>query len=88
MITRVEAAESIEKFIRDSFLIGENSTDLQNCESFLESGIIDSTGVLELIGFIQKRFGVEVHDNEIIPDNLDSISNIVRFLGTKGFAGL
>lgn len=52
-------------------------------ESFLESGIIDSTGVLELVGFLERRFGIEVADDELIPANLDSIDRVVGFVELK-----
>jgi acyl carrier protein len=61
----------------------ENPDDLVDDESMLEKGIIDSTGVLELVAFIESTFEIKVEDEELIPENLDSIKNIVSFLGKK-----
>lgn len=51
--------------------------------SFLDTGIIDSTGVLELVSFLEEQFDITVEDSELVPENLDSIDNLVRYLGTK-----
>ena len=61
----------------------ENPEDLVDDESMLEKGIIDSTGVLELVAFIESTFEIKVEDEELIPENLDSIKNIVSFLEIK-----
>ena len=61
----------------------ENPEDLVDDESMLEKGIIDSTGVLELVAFIESTFEIKVEDEELIPENLDSIKNIVSFLERK-----
>ena len=57
--------------------------DLKDTDSFLENGIIDSTGVLELVSFLEEKFGIEVADEELIPENLDSITNVVNYLQRK-----
>lgn len=74
--------KSIRKFLVDNFLFGED-TGLEADASFLENGVIDSTGVLELITFIEGTFGIKVEDHEIIPENLDSIRNVCLFLDRK-----
>jgi len=74
--------KSIRKFIIDNFLFGED-TSLAADASFLENGVIDSTGVLELITFIEQTFGIQVADHEIVPENLDSIRNVCLFLDRK-----
>lgn len=61
----------------------ENPEDLVDDESMLEKGIIDSTGVLELVAFIESNYEIKVEDEELIPENLDSIKNIVSFLERK-----
>ena len=71
--------ETIRKFIVDNFLFGEAS-DLKDHTSFLEEGIIDSTGVLELIEFLEETFDISIGDDEIIPENLDSLDNLENFL--------
>jgi len=70
-------------FIRENFLLGEQSTDLQQVSSLVEEGIIDSTGVMEIVGFIEEEFGIEIADEEIIPENLDSIDSLVTFIEQK-----
>jgi len=72
----------IRAFVIENYLFGEEGK-LENNDSFLESGIIDSTGVLELVRFLEATFGIKVADEELIPDNLDSINKIVAFLQTK-----
>jgi acyl carrier protein len=56
---------------------------LRNDDSFLDNGIIDSTGILELVGFLHERFGVDVEDQELVPENLDSIDRLVTYVQVK-----
>lgn len=78
---------SVEKKIRDyvleNYLFTDDETALANDTSFLDEGIIDSTGILEVIAFIEEEFGVKVLDEEMIPENLDSVDNIVQFVSRK-----
>jgi acyl carrier protein len=74
--------EQIRNFILENFML-ENPDDLVDDESMLEKGIIDSTGVLELVAFIESTYEIKVEDEELIPENLDSIKNIVNFLEKK-----
>ena len=73
----------IREFIFENFLIGKNEQDLGNDDSFLEKGIIDSTGVLELIMFVEEVYGMEVADDEVIPDNFDSVSKLCTYISKK-----
>lgn len=75
--------QDVRQFIIDNFLFGEGGNKLSNTQSFLETGIIDSTGVLELVAFLEEKFGIKIDDSELVPDNLDSISSIVKFVGAK-----
>jgi len=77
-----ELKNKIRTFVVENFLFGNNE-DLEDNTSFLEDGIIDSTGVLELVGFIEEEFAITVEDEELIPENLDSISNVTAYLQTK-----
>lgn len=72
----------IREFIVENFLFG-NDEGLTDNVSFLEEGIIDSTGVLELVSFLEEDFDISVEDDELIPENLDSINNLDAFLGKK-----
>ncbi|MGE5711667.1 MAG: acyl carrier protein [Nitrospira sp.] len=74
--------QKIRTFVVENYLFGEESK-LENDDSFMESGIIDSTGILELVRFLEATFGIKVADEELIPDNLDSINKIVEFLRKK-----
>ncbi|OPL15865.1 MAG: acyl carrier protein [delta proteobacterium ML8_D] len=73
----------IRQFIIDNFLMGQDSNDLKDDSSFLEEGVIDSTGVLELVGFLEENYNIKVEDEELIPENLDSIKNIRAYIERK-----
>ena len=72
----------IRTFIVETFLFGQDS-GLTDETSFLEQGIVDSTGVLELVAHLEKTYNIKVKDDELIPDNLDSINSIASFLAGK-----
>lgn len=72
-----------KEFIINNFLLGVNADDLSDDDSFLEKGIIDSTGVMELVSFVETEFGFRVEDEELIPDNLDSINKLVSYITGK-----
>jgi acyl carrier protein len=74
--------QQILNFIVENFLYGE-SNGLSESDSLLEEGVIDSTGVLELIAFIEETYGIKVKDEELIPENLDSIVNATDFIVRK-----
>jgi acyl carrier protein len=78
----MELKDKIRTFVVENFLFGNNQK-LEDTTSFLEEGIIDSTGVLELVGFIEEEFSIVVEDEELIPENLDSIYNVTAYLGKK-----
>jgi acyl carrier protein len=81
---RKRIEEKIKKFINRTFLRGgETNPGLKNDTSFLEKGIVDSTGVLELVGFLEETFDIKVEDEELVPENLDSVSNLVKFVNQK-----
>jgi len=73
---------TIRSFIVDNFLFGDERRVAAET-SFLESGIIDSTGMLELVGFLEERFGIRVEDEEFVPNNLDSLKNISTYITRK-----
>jgi acyl carrier protein len=73
----------IRAFIIESFLFGQATSTLNDEDSFLSTGIIDSTGVLELVGFLEKHFGISIANEELVPDNLDSVSKCSSFVGRK-----
>jgi acyl carrier protein len=76
----------IKNFVIENFLFG-NSEGLNDHTSFLEGGIIDSTGVLELVTYLEEKFSIKVEDEELIPENLDSINKIAAYLERKSGSG-
>ena len=74
--------ETIHGFIVENFLFGDGE-HFTNETSFLDSGIIDSTGILELITFLEETYNIKIEDDELIPENLDSLNNVVKFIGQK-----
>ena len=67
----------------ENFLLGDDLRTLPGDASLIEAGIIDSTGVLELVGFLERTYGLRIADNDLIPENLDSIDRVVRFVESK-----
>jgi acyl carrier protein len=73
----------VRTFIEENFLFREDISDLADTDSLLESGVMDSTGVLELVAFLESEFSVQMADAEIVPENLDSIASIAKYLERK-----
>jgi acyl carrier protein len=73
----------LTKFIVTNYLFGDVARAPRDNDSLVEGGIIDSTGILELIEFLESQFGIGVSDEETIPDNLGSIDNLVAFVMAK-----
>ena len=76
----------VREFVVENFLFGDGET-LKDDTSFMEEGIIDSTGILELVFFIEETFGISVEDDELVPDNMDSLQNIAQYIDRKLNAG-
>lgn len=75
--------KAVNEFIADNFLFSSDPGSITGTTSFLEEGIVDSTGILEIVGFIEKTFEINVEDQEITPENLDSIQKIISFVQKK-----
>lgn len=73
----------IRSFIVENFLFGDESYPLLDDMSLIDNDLVDSTGVLELVSFIEQHFGVKVEDADIVPANLDSIERIAGFIKRK-----
>ena len=73
----------IRSFITNRFLVGRPEGFLKDSDAFLERGILDSTGILELVGYLEEEFGIAVEDVELVPDNLGSVDNVVKYLARK-----
>jgi acyl carrier protein len=76
----------IINFIKENFVMGRSDTVIDPSMSLIESGIMDSTGVLELVEFLESTFSIKIEDEELVPENLETIDNIIAFLNKKGVA--
>lgn len=73
----------LRSYITKSFLVQVGTAELGENDPLLESGIVDSMGILQLVGFIESEFGIEVDDEEIVPDNFETMANIAAFVDSK-----
>lgn len=73
----------LRDFVLSAYLFGDESRMPADEDSLLESGVLDSTGVLELIEFLEEDFGIQVSDSETVPENLGSISSLTRYITKK-----
>lgn len=76
----MDIKEQIRKFIKDNLLLGFDDFDLEDDTSLLEEAVVDSTGVLELVYFVEDTFGFKVPDGDVVPDNFDSVNNLAGFI--------
>lgn len=81
MVTAISA--EVKAFIVQNFMFGQ-PTELAPDQSFLQTGVIDSTGLLELVSFLEERYGISVDDRDLTPENLDSLANVSRYVASKG----
>ncbi len=79
----MDIKEQIRQYLAQNFLFSNNGLDLKDDASFLEEGIVDSTGVLEMVMFVEETFNIEVNDDEIVPDNFDSVNALAAFIARK-----
>lgn len=75
-------AKEVRSFIEENFLFRGNCESIRDDESLIAAGLIDSTGVLELVAFLEEQFGIEVADADIMPENLDSIRAITSYIAS------
>ena len=78
----MELVSDIRSFIVENFLYGQDD-GFENNASFLDKGLIDSTGVLELVSFIEDKYKIIVNDEEITPENFDTINNLRNYIINK-----
>jgi acyl carrier protein len=82
MANQAAAVETkIRGYILENLLFSSDPVELPNDDSLLERGVIDSTGVLEIILFLESEFGIEIKASEMLPENFDTVNNMVRFVG-------
>ena len=75
--------QELHQFVVDNFLFGDGGKQLSNDDSFLEKGLIDSMGILTMVSFVQDTYAVSVADEELVPENWDSVRRIARFVQSK-----
>lgn len=75
--------QQIRDFIAENFLFSPDGFDLNDDASFLDEGVVDSTGTLELVMFVEETFGISVGDNEIEPENFDSVDKLAAYVARK-----
>ncbi len=75
--------DKLRLYILENFLFTDNQDELNNDDSFMDKNIVDSTGILEIIEFLEEECSIKIEDEEMIPDNLDSIQKIVSFVERK-----
>lgn len=80
---KLDISLAVRRFIGENFLFRDPGESITPDASLLDAGIIDSTGVLELVSFLETTFGIQVQDDEMLPENLDSIRAITRYVSRK-----
>lgn len=75
--------KTVRQYVLDNFLMGDAGSQLSDDQSFLDHHIIDSTGFIELVTFLESTYRLSIQDEEMIPENLDSLSSIGRFVAGK-----
>lgn len=78
-----EIKGKVREFLVQNFLLGRGSVSIKDSDSFLDSGVVDSTGVLEFVNYLQETWSIEVKDEELLPENFDSIDNLTAFVAKK-----
>lgn len=86
MANQNDIKQQIREFVIENFLMGDASSMLKDGESFLETGTIDSTGVLEVVTFLESQFSLKVDDKDLVPENLDSVNNLARYVERRKHA--
>jgi acyl carrier protein len=79
----MSAEQKIRSYILENYLFTNDESALDSNDSFLDKGILDSTGILEVIHFLEDEFTIKIKDEEMMPENLDSVSRICQFVTRK-----
>ena len=78
----MDVLETVKAYVLENFLFGDDSR-IGSGTDFLENGILDSTGVLELVGFLEEKFGIRVEDDELVPENMNSLEKVALYISKK-----
>ena len=82
-VKQSDVKTKLKEFLISNFLFSEDAVRFSDEDSFLEKGIIDSTGILELIEYLEDTYSIAIEDDELIPENLDSMNNVEAFISRK-----
>ena len=77
-----QIAQNVREFVTSNFIF-EEAVQLKADQSLLETGIVDSTGILELVNYLEETYSISIDDEELVPDNLDSVNKIAAYVGNK-----
>jgi acyl carrier protein len=83
MEASTEIQGKVRDFVKQNFVLAASGAEIGTSDSLTKLGLIDSTGVLELIAYIEETFGIKIRDDETVPDNLDSLDRITAFIQRK-----
>ena len=84
MVTEnTEIREQLRRYIAENLLFSDKDYPFEDQASFLKNGVVDSTGVMELVAYVEKKFGVTVDPKEVVPDNFDSIKSLTGYIQRK-----
>ena len=84
MVTEpTEIREQLRRYIAENLLFSDKEYPFEDGASFLKNGVVDSTGVMELVAFVEKKFAVAVEPKEVVPDNFDSVTNLIGYIKRK-----
>ena len=79
----MQIENGIREFVLENILFSEETFPLDDGASFLSNAIVDSLGVMELVSFVEKHYGLSVDPQEVVPDNFDSVSNLASYIRRK-----
>jgi len=82
VMNEADIRKKLREFIKNNFLLG-NDSNLTDDDSFMGKGIVDSTGILEVVSFVEENFGFKLPDEDLMPENLDSINNLVKYVTAR-----
>jgi len=82
VMNEADIRKKLREFIKNNFLLG-NDSSLTDDDSFMGKGIVDSTGILEVVSFVEENFDFKLPDEDLMPENLDSINNLVKYVTAR-----
>ncbi|MBP7507600.1 MAG: acyl carrier protein [Prolixibacteraceae bacterium] len=85
VMNEADIRKKLREFIKNNFLLG-NDSSLTDDDSFMGKGIVDSTGILEVVSFVEENFDFKLPDEDLMPENLDSINNLVKYVTARASA--